>query len=65
VLKARDPELALNKVAEQFPLTGHITDFTLTYADDSWYRPANRPRISAMMSGRRFCAPNQRRFRKR
>ena len=37
VLKAQksDPELALNRVAEQFPLTGHITDFTLTYADDS------------------------------
>ena len=37
VLKAQksDPELSLNKVAEQFPLTGHITDFTLTYADDS------------------------------
>ncbi len=37
VLKAQksDPELSLNKVAEQFPLTGHITDFTLTYADDT------------------------------
>ncbi|MRT51200.1 DUF1176 domain-containing protein [Raoultella sp. RIT712] len=30
-----NPELALKKVAEQFPLTGHITNFTLTYADDS------------------------------
>lgn len=27
--------MSLNKVAEQFPLTGHITDFTLTYADDT------------------------------
>ncbi len=37
MLKAQksDPELSLNKVAEQFPLTGHITDFTLTYADDT------------------------------
>ncbi|CAM4411831.1 DUF1176 domain-containing protein [Klebsiella africana] len=37
VLKAQksDPELSLNKIAEQFPLTGHITDFTLTYADDT------------------------------
>ena len=37
VMKAQksDPELSLNKVAEQFPLTGHITDFTLTYADDT------------------------------
>ena len=37
VLKAQksDPELSLNKIAEQFPLTGHITDFTLTYAADT------------------------------
>ncbi|TCW12363.1 uncharacterized protein DUF1176 [Raoultella sp. BIGb0138] len=30
-----DPELTLKKVAAQFPLTGHVTSFTLTYADDS------------------------------
>jgi hypothetical protein len=30
-----NPELALEKVAGQFPLTGHVTNFTLTYADDS------------------------------
>lgn len=30
-----NPELELNKIAEQFPLTGHVTNFTLTYADDT------------------------------
>lgn len=31
----RNPELALENIAEQFPLTGHVTHFTLTYADDA------------------------------
>jgi hypothetical protein len=31
----RNPELALQNIAEQFPLTGHVTHFTLAYADDT------------------------------
>lgn len=31
----RNPELALENIAEQFPLTGHVTHFTLTYAVDA------------------------------
>ena len=31
----RNPELALENIAEQFPLSGHISHFTLTYADDA------------------------------
>ncbi|PPK20075.1 hypothetical protein CSC88_32750, partial [Klebsiella pneumoniae] len=36
-LKAQksDPELSLEKVDEQCPLTGHITELTRTYADDT------------------------------
>lgn len=30
-----NPELDLNKIAEQFPLSGHVSHFTLAYADDS------------------------------
>lgn len=30
-----NPELDLNKIAEQFPLSGNVSHFTLTYADDS------------------------------
>ena len=30
-----NPELDLNKIAEQFPLGGKVSHFTLTYADDS------------------------------
>jgi hypothetical protein len=39
-----NPELALKKVAEQFPLTGHVTNFTLTYADDSLVS-TNKPAV--------------------
>lgn len=39
-----DPELALKKVAAQFPLTGHVTNFTLTYADDSLVS-TNKPAV--------------------
>ncbi|WP_325080710.1 DUF1176 domain-containing protein [Klebsiella aerogenes] len=31
----RNPELALENIAEQFPLSGHISHFTLSYADDA------------------------------
>jgi hypothetical protein len=30
-----NPELDLNNIAEQFPLSGNVSHFTLTYADDS------------------------------
>ncbi|TLV23442.1 DUF1176 domain-containing protein [Klebsiella indica] len=30
-----NPEMDLNKIAEQFPLSGHISHFTLAYVDDS------------------------------
>lgn len=39
-----NPELALKKVAEQFPLTGHVTNFTLTYADDTLVS-TNKPAV--------------------
>jgi hypothetical protein len=52
-----NPELALKKVAEQFPLTGHITNFTLTYADDTLVSTNKPAPISATMSGRLFFIP--------